>query len=133
MVVNVVGIHVRSHHALIALEVLRELDTDLVSGIEVQRTVRSKRLDDVVVAPAVCFTELLFHSFKFLQRCPGHAVDAADERIRGFLSAGDIVQNILQATRDSNEFNVCHVLSYTSMNGSMSTSPTRPCRAMTVS
>ena len=43
-------VHVRDDHALIAFEVLRELQTDLVRGLEVQRIVGGEGLDDVIIA-----------------------------------------------------------------------------------
>ena len=53
-----------------------------------------------------------------------NAVDAADKLLHRLFPVGDVVNDASQPTRDSNEFNVCHVFSYTSMSGSMLTSST---------
>lgn len=91
---------------------------------EVQWIIRCKRLHDVVVAAALRFAELLFHRFEFRHYRPRYAVDAADKLLHRLFSIGDVVNDAPQPTRDSNKFNVCHVFSYTSMNGSMLTSST---------
>ncbi len=59
MIVDVRRIHMRDHHTLVALEVFRKLQPDFMRCIKVQRIVRSEGLDDVVVAAAICFAELL--------------------------------------------------------------------------
>ena len=110
------------HDALVALKMLRQLHAKLVRRCKVQRIIRCKRLHDMVVAAALRFAELLFHRFEFRHRRPRYTVDAADELFRRLFPVGDVVNDTSQPTRDSNEFNVCHVFSYTSMNGSMLTS-----------
>lgn len=60
VVVDVGGVHVSDHDALVALEMLRQLHAQLVRRCEVQRIIRCKRLHDVVVAAALRFAELLF-------------------------------------------------------------------------
>lgn len=60
VVVDVGGVHVSDHDALVALEMLRQLHAQLVRRCEVQRIIRCKRLHDVVVAAALrlrnCFS-----------------------------------------------------------------------------
>ena len=124
VIVDVGGVHVSDHDALVALEMLRQLHPQLVRRCEVQRIIRCKRLHDVVVAAALRFAELLFHRLEFRHRRPHNAVDAADKLLHRLFPVGDVVNDASQPTRDSNEFNVCHVFSYTSMNGSMLTSST---------
>ena len=95
--------------------------------------IMSERLDDVIVGAAIGFVKLFFHRFEFMHRSLGHTVDAGDELVRGLFPVGHIIHDASQPTRDSNEFNACHVLWYTSRNGRRSTSRMRPCRAITVS
>ena len=89
-------VHVRDDYALIALEVFRELQTDLVGSLEVQRIVRGEGLDDVIVTAPVRFAELLFHRFELSLRRLGNAVDAGDETVHGFLPVGDVVKYAAQ-------------------------------------
>ena len=124
MIMDVGGVHVGDHDALVALKMLRQFHAQLVRRCEVQRIVRRECLHDVVVTAALRFTELLFHRLEFRHRRPRYAVDAADELLHRLFPVGDVVNDTSQPTRDSNEFNVCHVFSYTSMNGSMLTSST---------
>jgi len=133
VVVNVLGVHVRCHHTLVANELLGELQTDLMGSVEVQFIIRRERLHDVVVAAPVGFVELLFDSFKLMECGLSNTVDTGDEPVGGFLTAGDVVDDAAQTTRDTDEFNACHVFSYTSMNWSKLTNWIRPWRAMTVS
>lgn len=124
VVMDVGGVHVGDHDALVALKMLRQLHAQLVRRCKVQRIIRCERLHDVVVAAALRFAELLFHRLEFRHRRPRYTVDAADKLLHRLFPVGDVVNNAPQPTRDSNEFNVCHVFSYTSMNGSMLTSST---------
>ena len=132
VVVNVPGVHVRCYHALVAHELLSELETNLMGGVEVQFIIRRERLDDVVVAAPVGFVELLFDGFKLMERRLSDTVNSGDESVGGLLTVGDIVDDAAQTTRDTDEFNACDVFSYTSMNWSKLTNWIRPCRAMTV-
>ena len=122
MIMDVGGVHVGDHDALVALKMLRQLHAQLVRRCKVQRIIRRERLHDVVVAAALRFAELLFHRLEFRHRRPRYTVDAADKLLHRLFPVGDIVDDAPQPTRDSNEFNICHVFSYTSMNGSMLTS-----------
>ena len=124
VVMDVSGVHVGDHDALVAHKMLRQLHAKLVRRCEVQRVVRRERLHDVVVTAALRFAELLFHRFEFRHCRPRYTVDAADELFYRLFPVGDVVDDASQPTRDSNEFNVCHVFSYTSMSGSMLTSST---------
>ena len=124
MIMDVGGVHVRDHDTLVSLKMLRQLHAKLVRRCEAQRVVRRERLHDMVVAATLRFAELLFHRLEFRYRRPRYAVDAADKLLHRLFPVGDIVDDAPQPTRDSNEFNVCHVFSYTSMNGSMLTSST---------
>ena len=124
MIMDVGSVHVGDHDALVALKMLRQLHPQLVCRCEVQWIIRCERLHDVVVAAALRFAELLFHCLEFRHRRPRYTVDAADKLLHRLFPVGDIVDDAPQPTRDSNEFNVCHVFSYTSMNGSMLTSST---------
>lgn len=93
VVVDVIGVHVGGHHALVALEVSRKLQPDLMGRRKVQRIVRREGLDDMVVPPAIGFVELLLHRLELIQRRLRHAVDAGDERVGGLLPVGHIVQD----------------------------------------
>ena len=121
---DVGGVHMGDHDALVAREMLCQLHAQLVRRCEVQRIIRRERLHDVVVTTALRFAELLFHCLEFRHRRPRYTVDAADKLLHRLFPVGDVVNNAPQPTRDSNEFNVCHVFSYTSMNGSMLASST---------
>ena len=96
MVVYVRRVHVRDDHALIAFEVFRELQTNLMCGLEVQRIVGGEGLDDVIVTAPVRFAELFFHRFKLGLRGLGNTVDAGDETVHGFLPVGDVVEYAAQ-------------------------------------
>ena len=96
VVVYVRRVHVRDDHALIALEVFRELQTDLMRGLEVQRIVGGEGLDDVIVTAPVRFAELFFHRFELGLRSLGNTVDAGDETAHGFLPVGDVVEYAAQ-------------------------------------
>ena len=96
VVVYVRRVHVRDDHALIALEVFRELQTDLMRGLEVQRIVGGEGLDNVIVTASVRFAELFFHRFKLRLRSLGNAVDAGDETVYGFLPVRDVVEYAAQ-------------------------------------
>ena len=93
MVVGVVGVHVGGHHTLIALEVLRKLQADFMGGFKIQWIVRGEGLDDVVVAPAVSFMELLFHRFELITRSLRYTVHTSDEGVGGLFPVGHIVQD----------------------------------------
>ena len=116
VVVNVPGIHMGGYQTLVATELLSELETDLMGGVKVQFIIRRERLHDVVVAASISFVELLFDSFKLMECRLSNTVDAGDESVGGFLTVGDVVNDTAQTTRDTDEFNACHVFSYTSMN-----------------
>ena len=122
VVMDVSGVHVRDHDTLVSLKMLRQLHAQLVRRCKVQRIIRCERLHDVVVAAALRFVELLFHRLEFRHRRPRYTVGAADKLLHRLFPVGDIVDDTSQPTRDSNKFNICHVFSYTSMNGSMLTS-----------
>ena len=96
VVVYVRRVHVRDDHALIALEVFRELQTDLMRGLEVQRIVGGESLDDVIVTASVRFAELFLHRFELSLRSLGNAVYAGDEAVHGFLPVRDVVQYAAQ-------------------------------------
>lgn len=90
MIVDVGGVHVGDHDALVALKMLRQLHAQLVRRCEVQRIIRCERLHDVVVAAALRFAELLFHRLKFRHRRPRYTVDAADKLLHRLFPVGDI-------------------------------------------
>lgn len=86
----------RNHHALVALEVFRKLQPDLMRCIKIQRIVRGEGLDDVIIATAICFAELFLYRFEFILSCLGHTVDTGDETLHRFLTVGNIVQDTAQ-------------------------------------
>ena len=89
-------VHVRDDHALVALEVFRELQANLMSGLEVQQIVGGEGLDDVIVTASVRFAELFLHRFELSLRRLGNAVDAGDETVHGFFPVGDVVEYAAQ-------------------------------------
>ena len=107
MVVYVSRVHVRDYHTLEAGEVFRELDTDLMRRVEVQRIVRGERLDDVVVGAAVRLVELFLDRLELIQRGACHTVDAGDETVHRFLAVGNVVEDALQTTRDRHRILPC--------------------------
>ena len=96
VIVDVRRIHMRDHHTLVALEVFRKLQPDLMCCIKVQRIVRGEGLDDVIVAAAICFAELFLHRFEFILSCLSHAVDTGYETLHRFLTVCNIVQDTAQ-------------------------------------
>ena len=96
MIVDVRCIHMRDHHTLVALEVFRKLQPDLMRCIKIQRIVRGEGLDDVVVAAAICFAELFLYRFEFILSCLSHAVDTRYETLHRFLTVCNIVQDTAQ-------------------------------------
>lgn len=93
VVVDMRCVHVGDHHALIAFEILREPQTDLMGGLEVQRIIGSEGLDDVVIAAAIGLAELFLHRFELCLRSLSHAVDTGDETFHHFLAFGDVVED----------------------------------------
>lgn len=86
----------RDHHALVALEVFRKLQPDLMCCIKIQRIVRGEGLDDVIIATAICFAELFLYRFEFILSCLSHAVDTRYETLHRFLTVCNIVQDTAQ-------------------------------------
>ena len=98
VIVDVRRVHVGDYHALVAFEVLREPQTNLMGSLEVQRIIRSEGLDDVVVASAIGLTKLFLHCFELRLGSLSHAVDAGDETVHRFLAVGDVVEDVTQTT-----------------------------------
>ena len=96
MIVDVRRIHMRDHHALVAIEVFRKLQPDLMRCIKIQRIVRGEGLDDVIIATAICFAELFLYRFEFILNCLSHAVDTGYETLHRFLTVCNIVQDTAQ-------------------------------------
>lgn len=96
VIVDVRRIHMRNHHALVALEVFRKLQPDLMRCIKIQRIVRGEGLDDVIIATAICFAELFLYRFEFILSCLSHAVDTRYETLHRFLTVCNIVQDTAQ-------------------------------------
>lgn len=96
VIVDVRRIHMRDHHALVALEVFRKLQPNLMRCIKIQRIVRGEGLDDVIIATAICFAELFLYRFEFILSCLSHAVDTGYETLHRFLTVCNIVQDTAQ-------------------------------------
>ena len=94
VIVDVRRIHMRDHHALVALEVFRKLQPDLMRCIKIQRIVRGEGLDDVIIA--ICFAELFLYRFEFILSCLSHTVDTGYETLHRFLTVCNIVQDTAQ-------------------------------------
>jgi len=87
----VVGVHVGDNDTLISGKVLCKFQSDLMCSVEVQFVLRGESLNDVVVCSSVCFAELFFHCFKFVQSSLSNTVNSGDETIHSFLAVGHVI------------------------------------------